>query len=97
MWLASLFSDASVPVKGHKDVAKVASISANNNAAIGDLLADAIDRVGKEGVIEVEEGKGMENELEVVEGMQFDKGYISPYFVTNAILWKPFRKMPTSC
>lgn len=74
---------ASVPVKGHKDVAKVAAISANNSADIGELLAKAIDEVGKEGVIEVEEGKGMENELTVVEGMQFDKGYISPYFVTN--------------
>jgi chaperonin GroEL len=74
---------ASVPVKGHKDVAKVASISANNSADIGQLLADAIEAVGKEGVIEVEEGKGMDSELTVVEGMQFDKGYISPYFVTN--------------
>jgi chaperonin GroEL len=74
---------ASVPVKGHKDVAKVASISANNSADIGQLLADAIEAVGKEGVIEVEEGKGMDCELTVVEGMQFDKGYISPYFVTN--------------
>jgi chaperonin GroEL len=76
-------TEQSVPVKGHKDVAKVASISANNNSDIGELLADAIDSVGKEGVIEVEEGKGIENELTVVEGMQFDKGYISPYFVTN--------------
>lgn len=77
-------ASASVPVKGHKDVAKVAAISANNNVDIGELLAKAIDEVGKEGVIEVEEGKGMENELEVVKGMQFDKGYISPYFMTNA-------------
>ncbi len=76
-------SDSSVPVKGHKDVAKVAAISANNNAEIGELLAEAIDAVGKEGVIEVEEGQAMTNELTVVEGMQFDKGYISPYFVTN--------------
>jgi len=74
---------ASVPVKGHKDIAKVAAISANNSADIGQLLADAIEAVGKEGVIEVEEGKGMDSELTVVEGMQFDKGYISPYFVTN--------------
>jgi chaperonin GroEL len=72
-----------VPVKGHDDVAKVATISANNDAQVGQLLADALDAVGKEGVIEVEEGKGMENELQVVEGMQFDKGYISPYFLTN--------------
>ena len=75
---------ASVPVKGHGDIAKVAAISANNNQQVGEILADAIDKVGKEGVIEVEEGKGMENELTVVEGMQFDKGYISPYFMTNA-------------
>jgi chaperonin GroEL len=71
-------------VKGHEDIAKVATISANNDAGVGQILADAIDKVGKEGVIEVEEGKGMENELTVVEGMQFDKGYISPYFMTNA-------------
>jgi chaperonin GroEL len=74
---------ASVPVKGHDDIAKVATISANNNPAVGKILADAIDKVGKEGVIEIEEGKGMENELEIVEGMQFDKGYISPYFITD--------------
>ncbi|MHC4186811.1 MAG: chaperonin GroEL [Planctomycetota bacterium] len=77
-------ASASVPVKGHDDIAKVATISANNNPDVGQILADAIDKVGKEGVIEVEEGKGMENELTVVEGMQFDKGYISPYFMTNA-------------
>jgi chaperonin GroEL len=77
-------ASASVPVKGHGDIAKVATISANNNPDVGEILADAIDKVGKEGVIEVEEGKGMENELTVVEGMQFDKGYISPYFMTNA-------------
>ena len=72
-----------VPVKGHSDIAKVATISANNNPQVGEILADAIDKVGKDGVIEIEEGKGMENELTVVEGMQFDKGYISPYFMTD--------------
>jgi chaperonin GroEL len=73
----------SVPVKGHSDIAKVATISANNDPQVGEILADAMDKVGEEGVIEVEEGKGMENELAVVEGMRFDKGYISPYFMTN--------------
>jgi chaperonin GroEL len=73
----------SVPVKGHSDIAKVATISANNNPQVGEILADAIDKVGRDGVIEIEEGKGMENELTVVEGMQFDKGYISPYFMTD--------------
>jgi len=80
---AKYIQQASVPVKGHDDIAKVATISANNDAAVGEILADAMDKVGKEGVIEVEEGKAMENELTVVEGMQFDKGYISPYFMTN--------------
>jgi chaperonin GroEL len=75
---------ASIPVKGHDDIAKVAAISANNDTEVGEILAGAIDEVGREGVIEIEEGKGMENELTVVEGMQFDKGYISPYFMTNA-------------
>lgn len=73
----------SIPVKGHDDIAKVATISANNSKEIGEILANAIDKVGKEGVIEVEEGKGLETELTVVEGMQIDKGYISPYFMTN--------------
>jgi len=73
----------SIPVKGHDDIAKVGTISANNSPDVGELLADAMDKVGQDGVIEVEEGKGMESELSVVEGMQFDKGYISPYFMTD--------------
>ena len=82
--VSNFIKEVSVPVKGHDDIAKVASISANNDKSVGEKLADAIDAVGKDGVIEVEEGKGMETELSVVEGMQFEKGYISPYFMTNA-------------
>ena len=81
--VTKFIESVSVPVKGHGDIAKVATISANNDPQVGEILADAIDKVGREGVIEIEEGKGMENELTVVEGMQFDKGYISPYFMTD--------------
>jgi chaperonin GroEL len=82
--VSRFIQSVSVPVKGHEDIAKVATISANNDREVGEKLADAMDAVGREGVIEVEEGKGMETELSVVEGMQFEKGYISPYFMTNA-------------
>src|SRR5439155_9404551 len=71
----------SKPTKGHKEIAQVGTISANGDKQIGDLIADAMEKVGKEGVITVEEAKAMETTLNVVEGMQFDRGYLSPYFV----------------
>jgi chaperonin GroEL len=72
------------PVRSRKDKAQVASVSAHNDATIGELVADAMDRIGDKGVITVEESKSTETQLEVVEGMQFDRGYLSPYFVTDA-------------
>ncbi len=74
----------SKPVKGRAEIAQVGTISANNDSSIGNLLADAMEKVGKDGVITVEEAKGIETTLTVVEGMQFDKGYLSPYFITDA-------------
>ena len=73
----------SKPIKDQKEIAQVGTISANNDATIGNIIAEAMNKVGKEGVITVEEAKSMETTLEVVEGMQFDRGYISPYFVTD--------------
>ena len=73
----------SKPTQDQKEIAQVGTISANNDEEIGKIIAEAMGKVGKEGVITVEEAKGMETTLEIVEGMQFDKGYISPYFVTN--------------
>jgi chaperonin GroEL len=86
---------ASKPTTTSKEIAQVGSISANSDETIGKLIADAMDKVGKEGVITVEDGKSLDSELDVVEGMQFDRGYLSPYFINNpekqsAILDNPF-------
>src|SRR5207253_1975847 len=85
----------SKPCSSSKEIAQVGSISANADANIGKIIADAMDKVGKEGVITVEDGKSLDNELDLVEGMQFDRGYLSPYFINNpekqiAVLEDPY-------
>ena len=81
--IVAKLKEISTPVKDSKEVAQVATVSANWDASIGNIIAEAMDKVGKEGTFTVEEAKSIETTLEVVEGMQFDKGYLSPYFVTN--------------
>ena len=93
--LVEQLKKASKATTTSKEIAQVGSISANSDEAIGKIIADAMDKVGKEGVITVEDGKSLESELEVVEGMQFDRGYLSPYFINNpekqsALLDNPF-------
>ena len=86
----------SKPIKDHKEIAQVGTISANSDKTIGNIIAQAMEKVGKEGVITVEEAKSMETTLETVEGMQFDRGYLSPYFVTDPERMESVRKSASS-
>ena len=86
-----------VPCSDSTAIAQVGSVSANSDTQIGDILAEAMEKVGKEGVITVEEGSGLENELDVVEGMQFDRGYLSPYFINNQDNMSAELDDPISC
>src|SRR3982074_1982871 len=83
-WVMEELKSRSRKVSTSEEIAQVGTVAANGDKAIGDMIAKAMDKVGKDGVITVEEAKSIETELEVVEGMQFDRGYLSPYFVTNA-------------
>merc|ERR1711908_173055 len=82
-FLVEKIAEHSKPIEDSKAIAQVGSISAGNDEEVGQMITDAMDKVGKEGVISLEEGKSMFTELEITEGMRFDKGYISPYFVTD--------------